>query len=129
RDRGEQLASVVDEAAGQEEFENDTQELIHSIFEFGETVEREVMVPRPDMVTVSGGADVDEAIDRFLESGVSRMPVIGEDADDILGVLHLRDIVRKSDRTVLVIARPAAFVPESQKAYELLRQMQRERFH
>ena len=129
RDRGEQLVSVVDEAAEQESFEDETQELLHSVFEFGETVVREVMVPRPDMVTVAGDVDVEAAVDRFLETGVSRIPVIGEDADDILGVLHLRDLVRTNGRTLLELVRPAAFVPESQKADDLLRQMQRERFH
>lgn len=129
RAQGVQLASVVDEAAEQDVLEDETQELIHSIFEFGETVVREVMVPRTDMVTVPGDADVEAAVDRFLASGVSRMPVIGEDADDVLGVLHLRDTVRVAGRTALELARPAAFVPESQKADELLRQMQRERFH
>src|SRR5690606_38394956 len=123
------LVSVVDEAAEQEVLEDETQELIHSVFEFGETVVREVMVPRPDMVTIGAEADVEAAIDRFIASGVSRMPVVGEDADDVVGVLHLRDILRAGDRTALELARPPAFVPESQKADELLRRMQRERFH
>ncbi|HWL61065.1 MAG TPA: hemolysin family protein [Microbacteriaceae bacterium] len=129
REQGVQLVSVVDEAAEQEVLEDETQELIHSVFEFGETVVREVMVPRTDMITIEGEADVEAAADRFIASGVSRMPVVGEDSDDILGVLHLRDILRVEQRTALELARPAAFVPESQKADELLRQMQRERFH
>ncbi len=129
RESGEQLLSVVDDAADQEGFDDDTQELVHSAFEFGETVVREVMVPRPDMVTVNADTPVEEALDVLLDRGVSRVPVIGEDADEVLGVLHLKDVVRAEGRTALELARPAAFVPESQKADDLLRQMQRERFH
>ena len=129
RRSGEQLLSVVDDAAEQERFDEPTQELVHSVFEFGETVVREVMVPRPDMVTVEAAASVEAAIDVLLDRGVSRVPVIGDDVDEVLGVLHLKDIVRSRDRTALELARPAAFVPESQMADDLLRRMQHERFH
>jgi len=126
---GEQLLSVVDDAAEQERFDEPTQELVHSVFEFGETVVREVMVPRPDMVTVEAAATAEAALDVLLDRGVSRVPVIGDDVDEVLGVLHLKDLVRAGGRTALEVARPAAFVPESQKADDLLRRMQRERFH
>ena len=129
RESGDQLLSVVDDAAEQEAFDDDTQELVHSVFEFGETVVREIMVPRPDMVTVNAGSPVPAALDVLLDRGVSRAPVIGEDVDEVLGVLHLKDAVRAKGRTALEVARPAAFVPESQKADDLLREMQRERFH
>lgn len=129
REGGEQLLSVVDEAAGQDAFEDETQELIHSVFEFGETVVREVMVPRPDMVTVHAAASVDEAVTVLLDRRVSRVPVVGEDVDEVLGVLHLRDTVRVTGKSALELARPATFVPESQRAGDLLRQMQQERFH
>lgn len=130
----EQLLSMVDEATELEVLEEDDRELIHSIFEFGETVVREVMVPRTDMVTVEGDLSIREAIDVFHLRGVSRIPVIGEDVDDVLGVLYLRDAVRvlTSDGasvTAAETARPALFVPESQKADDLLRRLQREANH
>ena len=130
----EQLLSMVDEATELEVLEEDDRELIHSIFEFGETVVREVMVPRTDMVTVDGDLSIREAIDVFHLRGVSRIPVIGEDVDDVLGVLYLRDAVRvlTSDGasvTAAATARPALFVPESQKADDLLRRLQREANH
>jgi len=128
RASGEQLLSVVDDAAEQEGLDDDTQELVHSVFEFGETVVREIMIPRPDMVTVDADASIDDALAVLLDRGVSRVPVVGEDVDEVLGVLHLKDVVRATGRA-LEHARPAAFVPESQNADELLRQMQRDRFH
>jgi CBS domain containing-hemolysin-like protein len=132
---GEQLLSIVDEAVEQDAIEDDeTQELIHSVFEFGDTVAREVMVPRPDMVTVEGDMELEDAIDVIIEHGVSRVPVVGEDVDDILGVLYLKDVVRARRRgdprtTARELARPAVLIPESQKVDELLRRMQLERFH
>ena len=130
----EQLLSMVDEATELDVLEEDDRELIHSIFEFGETVVREVMVPRTDMVTVEGDLPIRDAIDVFHRRGVSRIPVIGEDVDDVLGVLYLRDAVRvlTSDGasvTAAETARPALFVPESQKADDLLRRLQREANH
>jgi len=129
----EQLLSMVDEATELDVLEEDDRELIHSIFEFGETVVREVMVPRTDMVTVEEDARVGDAVEVFYERGVSRIPVIGEDVDEVVGVLYLRDAVRAAARsaelTAAEVARPALFVPESQKADALLRQLQRESNH
>jgi CBS domain containing-hemolysin-like protein len=125
----EQLLSMVDEATELDVLEEDDRELIHSIFEFNDTVVREVMVPRTDMVTVDGDATVSTAMGLFLAKGVSRMPVIGDDVDEVLGVLYLKDVARHSyeqqlDVTAAALARPAVFAPESQKADQLLRQMQ-----
>jgi len=133
----EQLLSMVDEATELEVLEEDDRELIHSIFEFNDTVVREVMIPRTDMVTVDADETVGAAMSQFLRTGISRMPVIGEDVDEVLGILYLRDVARLSyetpDRaeamTVATLARPAMFVPESKKADELLRQMQLESNH
>ena len=129
----EQLLSMVDEATELEVLEEDDRELIHSIFEFGQTVVREVMVPRTDMITVDAALPITDAVDVFHLRGVSRIPVIGEDVDDVLGVLYLRDTVRAmaigSVATAADVARPALFVPESQKADDLLRRMQREANH
>jgi CBS domain containing-hemolysin-like protein len=133
----EQLLSMVDEAAEADVLEQDDRELIHSIFEWGETVVREVMIPRTDMITIDDDQGVSEAMRLFLSSGVSRMPVVGKDADEVVGILYLRDVARLSYEKPLVaekssardLARPAVFVPESKKADDTLRQMQLDSNH
>jgi CBS domain containing-hemolysin-like protein len=128
---------MVDEATELDVLEEDDRELIHSIFEFNDTVVREVMIPRTDMVTIDGDSSIAIAMDTFLRTGVSRIPVLGEDIDDVRGILYLRDVARLvfeqplgSDAlTALELARPALFAPESQKADDLLRQMQLESNH
>lgn len=133
----EQLLSMVDEATELEVLEEDDRELIHSIFEFNDTVAREIMIPRTDMVTVEHDATIGTAMGLFLRTGVSRLPVIGENIDDVLGILYLRDVARlhyerplgAEQLTASEVARPAIFAPESQKADTLLRQMQLESNH
>jgi CBS domain containing-hemolysin-like protein len=134
----EQLLSMVDEATELDVLEEEDRELIHSIFEFNETVIREVMIPRTDMVTVDATATVDAAMALFLARGVSRVPVIEDgDSDEIAGILYLRDLARlmhekpgKVERTTaLKLARPAVFLPESKKADDTLRQLQMESNH
>jgi len=133
----EQLLSMVDEATELEVLEEEDRELIHSIFEFSDTFVREIMIPRTDMITVDGDASIGSAMGLFLSRGTSRMPVIGEDIDEVLGILYLRDIARLSYEkplgagsiTVAELARPAIFVPESKKADDMLRQMQLESNH
>lgn len=133
----EQLLSMVDEAAELDVLEEDDRELIHSIFEFNDTVVREVMIPRTDMITIDDDARAGAAMGQFLSTGVSRMPVIGKDADEVLGILYLRDVARLNHERpadaaktkVTRIARPALFIPESKKADETLRQMQLESNH
>ncbi|MEY2848949.1 MAG: hypothetical protein RI885_1614 [Actinomycetota bacterium] len=133
----EQLLSMVDEATELEVLEEEDRELIHSIFEFSDTVVREVMVPRTDMVTIDEDASVGAAMSLFLSKGNSRMPVIGDDVDEVRGVLYLRDVARLAherpreadDVAVRALARPAVFVPESKKADAMLRQMQSESNH
>jgi CBS domain containing-hemolysin-like protein len=133
----EQLLSMVDEAAEADVLEQDDRELIHSIFEWGDTVVREVMIPRTDMVTIDDVESVGDAMDRFLKTGVSRMPVVGKDADEVHGILYLRDVARlvheqprtAESATLRELAKPALFVPESKMADDTLRQMQRESTH
>ena len=133
----EQLLSMVDEAAEADVLEEDDRELIHSIFEWGDTVVREVMVPRTDMDTLDADVGIPEAMAEFLRTGHSRMPVVGKDADDVFGVLYLRDVARLSFEqplelaatTARDLARTAEFVPESKKADDTLRQMQRNSIH
>jgi len=133
----QQLLSMVDEAAEADVLEQDDRELIHSIFEWGDTVVREVMVPRTDMETLDADASISDAMTEFLRTGHSRMPVVGKDADEVFGVLYLRDVARLSFEqpldaaavTARELARPAEFVPESKKADDTLRQMQRNAIH
>jgi CBS domain containing-hemolysin-like protein len=133
----EQLLSIVDEATALDVLEEDDRELIHSIFEFNETVVREVMIPRTDMVTIDASAPLGAAMSLFLSKGVSRVPVVKGNVDQVVGVLYLRDVAKLSfeqplgadEVTMGELARPALFVPESKKADALLRQMQLESNH
>ncbi|RWZ61261.1 HlyC/CorC family transporter [Labedella populi] len=133
----EQLLSMVDEATELAVLEEDERALIHSIFEFNQTVIREVMVPRTDMIVIDAGESVQEATGVFLRTGVSRLPVIDGDVDEIVGILYLKDVARigyetpaEAERlTAGAIAKPALFVPESKKADSLLAQMQAESNH
>jgi len=112
-----------------EEFE---QELLDSVEEFGETIVREIMVPRIDMATVSADVSLTRAMSQFLARGYSRLPVIGDDIDDVKGVLYIKDVARllhespkKMDTlTAIELARTAIFVPESKPVDDLLREMQ-----
>ena len=133
----EQLLDMVDEAASQDLIEEDDRELIHSVFEFTDTIVREVMVPRTDMVTVDAAASTREAMAVFLDRGVSRVPIVDDEADDVVGMLYLKDLVQFGfrdekgwrDAPVSRIARRAVFVPESMKAESLLQQMKRDAVH
>ncbi|MFM6940311.1 MAG: hemolysin family protein [Rhodoluna sp.] len=112
-----------------EEFE---QELLDSVEEFGETIVREIMVPRVDMATVPAEANLTKAMSIFLARGYSRLPVIGKDVDDVRGVLYIKDVARllhESPEDMVgtlaeSAARSAIFVPESKPVDDLLREMQ-----
>jgi len=112
-----------------EEFE---QELLDSVEEFGETIVREIMVPRIDMATVPVDANLTKAMSIFLARGYSRLPVIGSDVDDVRGVLYIKDVARllhenpTSMEGTLAgeVARTAIFIPESKPVDDLLREMQ-----
>ncbi|GAA3584546.1 hemolysin family protein [Klugiella xanthotipulae] len=133
----QQLLSMVDQAAEQDLLEDDDRELIHSIFEFNETLVREVMLPRTDMVTVDSSATLASAMEILMQSRHSRLPVVREDADNIEGILYLRDVSKALFRhpdtlevtPVTQLMKPAVFVPESQKVDSLLKQMQLESNH
>lgn len=134
---GQQLLEVVDQAAEQELLEEDDREYIHSLVEFGETLVREVMVPRTDMVTIDAEQTVKDSLELLLSSRHSRIPVVTDDVDEVEGVVYLRDasgfVLRRAEEAetapVTRIMKPAMFVPELQRADELLRQMQREANH
>lgn len=133
----EQLLSMVDEAASNDLIEEDDRDLIHSVFDFTDQFVRAVMVPRTEMVTVDASATTSEAMALFLQRGVSRMPVVDDEADDVVGVLYLKDLVQFAFRdesawrtaSIRPISRPATFVPESMRAETLLQQMKRDAVH
>ena len=133
----EQLLSMVDEAASQDLIEEDDRELIHSVFDFTDTYVRAVMIPRTEMVTVEADTTTKDAMELFLDKGVSRVPVVDDEADDVIGMLYLKDLVQFAYRdeagwraaAISQLARPAVFVPESMRAETLLQQMKREAVH
>jgi CBS domain containing-hemolysin-like protein len=130
----QEILTMADVAAQEAAIETEERELIHSIFDFGDTVVREVMVPRPDMVGVDADATVDEAIRMAIAAGKSRLPAYQETTDDIVGLVFLKDLVTRSgsgegNESVRHVLRPANFVPESKRIAELLRAMQTEKFH
>jgi magnesium and cobalt exporter, CNNM family len=114
--------------------EEDEKELIHSIFEFGDTIVREVMVPRPDVIAIEDTATLHDVQALVLEHGYSRIPVFHEDLDDVVGVVFAKDVLKAmhqgdGERALTDICRPARFVPESKRVADLLREMQQEKFH
>src|SRR5689334_2155048 len=130
----EEILTMADVAAQEAAIETQERELIHSIFEFGDTVVREVMLPRTDMVAVEADATVDEAIESAISAGKSRLPAYEENSDDIVGLVFLKDLVARrsagaGDEPVRHSMRSAHFVPESKRVAELLREMQTEKFH
>jgi len=130
----EDLRAMADVAVEEDVLEGDERRLIHSIIEFGDTVAREVMAPRPDMITIDSGDRVSDAIEAAISHGFSRIPVTGGNIDDVVGVVFAKDLMRVARdggeaAPVRGYARPARFVPETKRVAELLREMQHEKFH
>ncbi len=131
----EQLRAMIDAAESEEVIESDERQMIHSIFELGDTVVREIMVPRPDMVTVSVDDPLSEVLDVVLNAGHSRIPVYKTDRDEIVGLLYAKDVLRRlhlsGDRRSPweELLRPAHFVPELKPVDALLRELQSARVH
>jgi len=132
-----ELRELVDLAEARGVVEHGERNMIHSVFELGDTIAREVMVPRPDVVWIEVQKTVGQALALALRSGFSRIPVLGNNIDDIVGIVYLKDLVRRtqgSDDTagmqlVEEMMRPPSFVPESKPVNELLREMQARRIH
>jgi CBS domain containing-hemolysin-like protein len=111
--------------------------MIHSVFELGDTIVREVMVPRTDVVFIERNKTLRQAMSLALRSGFSRIPVVGENLDDIVGVTYLKDVTKRvfdkheaeSTERVETVVRPVMYVPDSKPIDELLREMQAERKH
>ncbi|MFD1505302.1 hemolysin family protein [Georgenia yuyongxinii] len=127
----EDLQDMVDRVSESDQLEEEERELLQSVFELGRTLTREVMVPRTDMVTIDADEPLDRAITLFTRSGYSRVPVVGESTDDLLGVLYLKDVMRRVHRrndtvglTVADVMRGPTFVPETKLVDDLLREMQ-----
>lgn len=132
----EDLREMIDEIGDSESIEDEDREMLRSVVELGQTLVREVMVPRTDMVTIDADKPASAAMRLFTRSGYSRVPVIGEDADDVRGVLYLKDVLRRlgshpeqAEREVSAFTREAVYVPEMKAADDLLREMQTGHFH
>ena len=130
-----ELRELVDLAEERQVIERGEREMIHSVFELGDTLVREVMVPRTDMVWIERTKTVRQALALALRSGFSRLPVVGDNEDDIVGFAYLKDLARRvyedEDRAekVEVVLRQATFVPDSKPVDELLREMQSVQVH
>ncbi|MBB4884345.1 hemolysin family protein [Streptomyces netropsis] len=131
-----ELRAMVDLAEKESLIEDDERRMVHSVFELGDTLVREVMVPRTDLVVIERGKTIRQALTLALRSGFSRIPVTGESEDDIVGIVYLKDLVRKThisrdaeSELVSTAMRPAVFVPDTKNAGDLLREMQQQRTH
>ena len=132
----EDLREMIDEIGETDTIEDEDREMMRSVVELGQTLVREVMVPRTDMVTIDAHKPASAAMRLFIRSGYSRVPVIGEDADDVRGILYLKDVLRRlaahpehEELAVAGFVRDAEYVPEMKPADDLLREMQTGRFH
>jgi CBS domain containing-hemolysin-like protein len=135
-DRAE-LRGLVDYLERRNGIEPGERDMVRSVFELGDTIVREVMVPRTDMVFIEADKTVEQALSLALRSGFSRIPVVGENEDDVVGIAYLKDIVAwshehpgaEATEKVATVIRPASYVPDSKPVDELLRQMQAQRSH
>lgn len=132
-----ELRDLVDQAHERGLVESDEHEMIHSVFELGDTLVRELMVPRTDMVWIEKDKSLRQALSLALRSGFSRVPVIGESLDQIIGIAYVKDLAKRTldhhdaenNERVEQHMRPATFVPESKIAADLLKEMQRDQIH
>ncbi|AZZ41917.1 HlyC/CorC family transporter [Acidipropionibacterium jensenii] len=132
-----ELRDMVDYAEASDLIEPDEREMIHSVFELGDTYLREVMVPRTDVVFIRQDKTLRQAMSLALRSGFSRMPVVGKSLDDILGIIYLKDLARRvqdnpdgqRQEKVSQVMREAVYVPDSKPIDDVLREMQRDRNH
>jgi CBS domain containing-hemolysin-like protein len=133
----EEFRELVDRASESDVIEDNEAELIQSVFDFGDTLVRSVMVPRTDIVFIDSGSSLHRAMSLFLRSGYSRIPVIGENTDQILGIVYLKDVAAVLHNLgpgteppfVDDLAREVRYVPDSKPVSELLRELQKESTH
>jgi CBS domain containing-hemolysin-like protein len=130
----QEIRALAEVASEEEVIEEEEKELIHSIFEFGDTLVREVMVPRPDIVAAPLDSPMRQVLDLVLRHGYSRIPVYRNTLDDVAGVVYAKDLLRhlhagKENVSLDTIMREPFFVPETKKIDDLLREMQLRRVH
>ncbi|MGY2746452.1 hemolysin family protein [Arthrobacter sp. UYCu723] len=133
----EEFRELVDRASESDVIEDNEAELIQSVFDFGDTLVRSVMVPRTDILCIDSGSTLHRAMSLFLRSGYSRIPVIGENTDQILGIVYLKDVAAvlhnlgpgEEPPVVDGLAREVRYVPDSKPVSELLRELQKESTH
>ena len=132
-----ELRELVDQAEQSAVIESAESRMIHSVFELGDTLVREVMVPRTDMVFIERHKTLRQFLSLALRSGYSRIPVIGDDLDDVIGIAYLKDVTKRifdnrdaeTTERIETVLRDAFFVPDSLAADELMRDMQARRMH
>jgi len=130
----EELLTAVEISEEEGVIKEEEKRLIHHIFEFGDTIVREVMMPRPDMICIDENVSMDKAIDTVVKAGHSRFPVFKDNVDNIVGILYARDLLamvakKTTGGAVKDVMRPAIFVPETKRVADLLREIQKERVH
>lgn len=132
-----ELRDLVDQAHERGLVAESEHEMIHSVFELGDTLVRELMVPRTEMVWIEGSKNLRQGLSLALRSGFTRIPVVGENLDNIIGIAYVKDLARRTheyrdaEQSELVSdhIRPASFVPETKTAAELLKEMQKDQIH
>lgn len=129
-----EIKAIVTAAEEHDVIEEEEKEMIHSVFEFSDTLVREVMVPRPDMAVLPSEATVKEALLLVVEHGYSRIPVYGDNIDRIIGVLYAKDLLvhlqkGNVDQTIRSLLREALFVPETKVLSDLLKELQKRKVH
>ena len=133
----QEFLGIVEAAAHDAVIEHEERELIESVIEFGDTVVREVMVPRPDVVTINDDLTISEAIDIVVEHQLSRLPVLradDDDQDDLVGVVYAKDLIAaertgRGSESIKSSMHTVRVVPETKLVSELMRQMQQDKFH
>lgn len=133
----QEFRELVDRASESDMIEDNEAEMIQSVFDFGDTLVRAVMVPRTDILSIDAGSSLRRAMSLFLRSGYSRIPVIGDSTDQILGIVYLKDVAATlhelgpddEQPPVEALAREVRYVPESKPVSELLRELQKESTH
>ncbi|WP_426995852.1 hemolysin family protein [Pseudarthrobacter sp. N5] len=133
----EEFRELVERASESDMIEDNEAEMIQSVFDFGDTLVRAVMVPRTDILSIDAGSTLRRAMSLFLRSGYSRIPVIGDNTDQILGIVYLKDVAATLHRLgpdeepprVEALAREVRYVPESKPVSDLLRELQKESTH
>jgi len=136
-DKDQELHELVDEASERGLVEESERSMIHSVIDLGGTLVRELMVPRTDMVWMEGNKTLRQGLSLALRSGFTRIPVIEENLDNVIGIAYVKDLARRvherheseQSEKVEQHLRKATFVPESKEAIELLREMQRDQIH